>query len=184
MLALGSALTVVFWTRWAGILLSSTRAEKKGFKEEQDLLIRIPLLVLAVLAVLVSFGIPGVYSSMVLPVVRQYGAIASHVASGGFPSSQPEAFFIYPLFLIMGAGVLWACRSSRKASKRSYCPPYMSGLESGDPDKIGFVGPLRQWADFKASNYYLDPFIGEKKISHSINMISIGILIVLLAGVL
>jgi ech hydrogenase subunit A len=184
MLALGSALTVVFWTRWAGILLSSTWTEKKGFKEEQDLLIRIPLAVLAVLAVMISFGIPGVYSSMVLPVVRQYCEIASHVASEGFLSSQPEAFFIYPLFLIMGAGVLWACRSSRKARKRSYCPPYMSGLESGDPDKIGFVGPLRQWADFKATNYYLKAFIGEKKISHSINMISIGILIVLLAGVL
>jgi hypothetical protein len=84
----------------------------------------------------------------------------------------------------MGAGVLWACRASKKARKRSYCPPYMSGLESNDPNKIGFVGPLKQWVDFKAGNYYLEPFIGEKKISFSINMISIGILIVLLAGVL
>jgi hypothetical protein len=84
----------------------------------------------------------------------------------------------------MGAGLLWAYRAAKNVRKRSYCPPYMSGLESGDPDKIGFVGPLRQWVDFKAGNYYLEPFIGEKKISHSINMISIGILIVLLAGVL
>jgi ech hydrogenase subunit A len=183
MLALGSALTVVFWTRWAGILLSSTWTER-GFKEKQDLLIRIPLAVLAVLAVLVSFGIPGLYSTMVLPMVRQYCEISDHVACGGFLSSQSGAFFIYPLFLIMGAGVLWACRASKKARKRSYCPPYMSGLESNDPNKIGFVGPLKQWVDFKAGNYYLEPFIGEKKISFSINMISIGILIVLLAGVL
>jgi ech hydrogenase subunit A len=184
MLALGSALTVVFWTRWAGILLSSTRTEKKGFKEEQDLLIRIPLATLAALAVLVSFGIPGVYSSMVLPMIEQYSAIAAHVTSEGSLSDQIQPFFIYPLFLIMGAGLLWAYRAAKNVRKRSYCPPYMSGLESGDPDKIGFVGPLRQWVDFKAGNYYLEPFIGEKKISHSINMISIGILIVLLAGVL
>jgi ech hydrogenase subunit A len=184
MIALGSAITVVFWARWAGMLLSSTWTEKQGFTEYMDLLVRIPLALLAFGAVVVSFGVPVVYSSLVLPVVSRYYQTGIYVASGGGLFNEIGVFAIYPVFLIMAAGVIIASRASKKARGRSYCTPYMSGIQSDDPNTIGFVGPLKQWVDFKAGNYYLKNFIGEEKITGWINLIAVGILIVLLAGVL
>jgi len=184
MIALGSAITVVFWARWAGMLLSSTWTEKQGFTEYMDLLVRIPLALLALGAVVVSFGVPVVYSSLVLPVVSRYYQTGIYVASGGGLFNEIGVFAIYPVFLIMAAGVVIASRASKKARGRSYCTPYMSGIQSADPNTIGFVGPLKQWVDFKAGNYYLKNFIGEEKITGWINLIAVGILIVLLAGVL
>ena len=49
--------------------------------------------------------------------------------------------------------------------------------------KLGFKGPLGIWADFKTSNWYMESLIGESRITGWVNLVAIGILIILLAGV-
>ena len=39
------------------------------------------------------------------------------------------------------------------------------------------------WSDFKTENYYMENLIGEEKISGWVNLVALGILTVLLAGV-
>lgn len=187
MLALGSALTMVFWGRWLGLLMTSVVPDKASVVEEQATLIRFPLLFLAVAAILISFVAPGLYTSMVLPVLERFYSIDLYIAARGVISNNIGMFALYPVFVVMTLGVIYAVRasSSKRLIKRgSYVTPYVCGLQdSADPRKLGFKGPLGVWAEFKTTNYYMDNLIGEARITGWINLVAIGVLIILLAGV-
>ncbi|BDV00258.1 oxidoreductase [Thermodesulfomicrobium sp. WS] len=186
MLAIGSAFTMVFWGRWLGLIMTSVMGEGQA-AEEQSPLVRMPLLILASAAVVVSFVAPGLYSSMVLPVLERFYSTDLYIAAQGVFINNIGMFAVFPIFLVMVLGVVWAARASSKkrVSQRSYSVPYVAGLQDPtDPRRIGFKGPLGQWSDFTTSNYYMDQWIGEGRITGWINLVSTGILIILLTGVL
>lgn len=187
MLAVGSALTMVFWGRWLGLLMTSVVPDKAPQAESQPCLIRLPLLALAVAAVLISFVAPGLYTSMVLPVLERFYDTDLYISARGVISNNIGMFALYPVFVVMTLGVIYAVRasSSKRLIKRgSYVTPYVCGLQDpGDARKLGFKGPLGVWADFKTSNWYMENLIGESRITGWINLVAIGILIILLAGV-
>lgn len=187
MLAVGSALTMVFWGRWLGLLMTSVVPDKAPLAESQPCLTRLPLLTLAVAAVLISFVAPGLYTSMVLPVLERFYDTDLYIAARGVISNNIGMFALYPVFVVMTLGVIYAVRasSSKRLFKRgSYVTPYVCGLQDpGDARKLGFKGPLGIWADFKTSNWYMENLIGESRITGWINLVAIGILIILLAGV-
>lgn len=187
MLAVGSALTMVFWGRWLGLLMTSVVSDKGMQIEEQSSLIRIPLVFLAVSAILISFVAPGLYTSMVLPVLERFYSTDLYVAAQGIISNNIGMFALYPVFVVMTLGVIYAARASsakRLIKRGSYVTPYVCGLQdAGDSRRLGFKGPLGIWSDFKTSNYYMENLIGETRISGWINLVALGILVILLAGV-
>ena len=187
MLAVGSALTMVFWGRWLGLLMTSVVPDKGMQIEEQSSLIRIPLVFLAVSAILISFVAPGLYTSMVLPVLERFYSTDLYVAAQGIISNNIGMFALYPVFVVMTLGVIYAARASsakRLIKRGSYVTPYVCGLQdAGDSRRLGFKGPLGIWSDFKTSNYYMENLIGETRISGWINLVALGILVILLAGV-
>ncbi|GAB1410153.1 proton-conducting transporter membrane subunit [Desulfovibrionales bacterium] len=187
MLAVGSALTMVFWGRWLGMLMTSTLHEVNLKAENQATMIRIPLLFLASAAVLMSFVAPGLYTSMVLPVLERLYSADLYVAALGVISNNVGMFALYPIFVIFTLGVIWAANasSSKRVSTRAYSTPYVCGLQDpADNQRLGFKGPLGLWADFTATNYYMENLIGEDRISTWVNVMALGILLILLAGVL
>ncbi|NLY42177.1 MAG: NADH-quinone oxidoreductase subunit L [Desulfovibrionales bacterium] len=187
MLAVGSALTMVFWGRWLGMLMTSTLHQVNLQAEEQSSLIRVPLLFLAAAAVLMSFVAPGLYTSMVLPVLERLYSTDLYVAALGVISNNVGMFALYPIFVIFTLGVIWAARasSSKRVSTRAYSTPYVCGLQDpSDNQRLGFNGPLGQWAEFTSTNYYMENLIGEGRISTWVNVVALGILVILLAGVL
>lgn len=187
MLAIGSALTMVFWGRWLGLLMTSVISEKNLLQEEQSGLVRIPLVSLAVMAVVVSFVAPGLYTSMVLPLLERFYATDLYVAARGVISNNIGMFALYPIFVVLALGVTYAVRASsakRLFRRGAYSTPYVCGLQDADqPARLGFKGPLGVWSDFKTENYYMENLIGEEKISGWVNLVALGILTVLLAGV-
>ncbi|NCD25133.1 MAG: NADH-quinone oxidoreductase subunit L, partial [Deltaproteobacteria bacterium] len=187
MLAVGSALTMVFWGRWLGLLMTSTVQEVDLEAETQAILIRVPLVFLAIAAIVISFVAPGLYTSMVLPVLERFYSTDLYVAAQGVISNNIGMFALYPIFVALTLGVIWAARasSSKKVSKRAYSTPYVCGLQDPtDSRHLGFKGPLGLWAEFKTANYYMENLIGEGRISGWINLVAVGILTILLAGVL
>lgn len=187
MLAVGSALTMVFWGRWLGLLMTSTVQEVDLEAETQAILIRVPLVFLAIAAIVISFVAPGLYTSMVLPVLERFYSTDLYVAAQGVISNNIGMFALYPIFVALTLGVIWAARasSSKKVSKRAYSTPYVCGLQDpADSRHLGFRGPLGLWAEFKTANYYMENLIGEGRISGWINLVAVGILTILLAGVL
>jgi ech hydrogenase subunit A len=187
MLAVGSALTMVFWGRWLGLLMTSVVPDKARQGEEQSSLVRFPLVFLAVCAVVISFAAPLLYSQMVLPVLERFYSTDLYVAARGVISNNIGMFALYPVFVVLTLGVIYAVRASstkRFFKRGAFVTPYVCGLQdASDGRRLGFKGPLGIWAEFKTTNYYMDNLIGETRISTWINLVAIGILIILLAGV-
>ncbi len=182
LMAAGSALTVLFWARWAGALLSAPfdaeRPEKLPFS------VRMPHVVLASLAVLLSVGAPFVYYGLAEPVVAMYyHAQAFTMQYGSFVSST-GMFVVYPLFILLGLGLIFALRAAGRVTPSEIAAPYMCGAQTTVDGKAAFTGPMRTPVVSVSGNYYLDALFGEKKLSHLANSVAIVLLIIMLGGVL
>ncbi|MFZ5426335.1 MAG: NADH-quinone oxidoreductase subunit L [Thermodesulfobacteriota bacterium] len=181
MLALGSGLTVMFWARWAGILLS-TPFPKGVTPEPQASTVRAPLVMLAYGAILLSLFVPMLYSGLIEPAV-----LASHKAAGyklealNFVNSQ-GVFYIYPLFIVLGAGLYLAIKASRKVNPADCVGPYLCGAQAKDDDKA-FVSTGRANVGYQAGNFYLSWIFGEDRLTSPINMVA-GVLLAVMLGLL
>ncbi|MFW5487048.1 MAG: NADH-quinone oxidoreductase subunit L [Desulfovibrio sp.] len=177
LLALGSALTVLLYTRWGGNLMSAPYNAKPQ-AEHTPLLIGIPLNVLAVGAVVLSLLAPVIYMTMVGPMLK---TLPFHV-SFGVLSSTSGAFAVYPLFLLMGIGFAYAYRTMLKARTEKKTAPYMCGIQTDDA--TAFIGPIGQPVKVTAGNYYLENIFGETKLTLWVNLGAAMLLALMIGGAL
>jgi ech hydrogenase subunit A len=181
MLALGSALTVLFWARWAGILLATPFGKTKP--ETQYASVRAPLVILASLAVLLGLGAPFVYSALVSPVVTLYYKTAAYTVTGiGNLDSPTGMFIIYPLFILLGLGFFYAVKQAKRVAASQVSAPYLCGEQLDVDGKPGFRGPLGQPVLVANSSYYMERFFGEDVLTRWINVIAIAVLVIMLFG--
>ncbi|NJB68008.1 ech hydrogenase subunit A [Desulfobaculum xiamenense] len=179
MMALGSALTVIYWARWAGLMLSYPAGERPT-PEKQDVLIRMPLTSLAVGAVVLSLGAPIIYSGLVQPLFQA----PPLVSSGGILSGPMGAFAVYPLFFILGLGFLYALRAAKKARTLNPSAPYLGGLQVGDIKDSLFTGPMNAPVKVEAGNYYLTAVFGENVLTTPVNIAAIALIVLMMGGAL
>lgn len=187
MLALGSGLTVLFWARWAGILLGSASPKLTVGHEVMEKTTGGAIKSLAWAAAVVSFFAPLVYTWFVEPAVRDMLASASpllfEARQFGLGNSY-GVFAVYPLYLLIAAGFWYAWKETAKYGVAGENLPYMSGLQASEDGKVGFIGPMKTFVEAKSGNYYLSRFFGEDKISRTVNTVAIALLAMLLGGVL
>lgn len=208
MVALGSGLTVLFWARWAGLFVSGPHLkvfeseEKEGFlspittifkgfytkaKWKDPASIKIPLLSLAVGAIVLSLAVPWLYTTLVDPVLACYkpGLFVEPFKTGpmGFTSGA-GAFYVLPIFLVSIIGYIAAVVAAKQKDHRVFSAPYMCGEQYSDIAAPKFRSHLNNWKDYVAANIYMQDIIGEEKISYWINIIALIILIVLFGEVL
>lgn len=193
MLALGSGLTVLFWARWAGILLGSANPRLVVDTEEQDSKIGLPLRSLAAGAAVLSFFAPILYVWLVQPAVAGMlgveeaktitGTLFYETQYGGLGNSY-GIFAVYPLYAIIALGFWYAWRAAKRHAVSEPELPYMSGIQAREGDKIGFIGPMKGFVETQSGNYYLNAFFGEDKISRPANIAALALLAMLLGGVL
>lgn len=180
MLALGSGLTVLFWARWAGILLAVPFGKPQP--ETQAASVRAPLVILAAMAVLVSLISPFVYNALVAPVVTLYYKATAYTVPLGNFTSDLGVFIIYPLFILLGLGFVYAVKQARKVTAAQVSAPYMCGEQLTVSGQAGFRGPMGQPVAVSSSNYYLEQFFGENLLSRWINVIALAVLVIMLFG--
>ncbi|MCK9240626.1 proton-conducting transporter membrane subunit [Desulfocurvus sp.] len=170
MMALASALTVVYWARWAGTLLAAPGGGRPA-PEGLPALIRVPLLALVAGAVLLSVAAPQVYDAVVAPMLP---AMPSPI----------EAFYLYPLFAVLGAGLLLALRAARRSRATAYSAPYMSGANIDmNPDGT-WNGPMNQPVGAVAGNYYLPGLFGEERLTTFVNVAAAALIVLMIGGAL
>ncbi|MBF0480951.1 MAG: NADH-quinone oxidoreductase subunit L [Desulfovibrionaceae bacterium] len=185
-LALGSALTVVFWTRWAGLLLSAPMPAAglvAPGAAVQAASMRIPMTLLAYGAVLAGLASPLIYRSLAAPFVSLFYKGAAYDVSAGSFASGAGTFSVYPLFLLLGAGFFYALRLARRLPARSASAPYLCGEQTGDAAGNVFRGPLGPVAATPA-NLYLSAICGEEVLTRWINVIAMTMLAVMFGGIL
>jgi ech hydrogenase subunit A len=182
-LALGSALSVVFWARWAGLILSSPMLASAPAAEEQAASVRTPMVILAAGSVLAGLASPLIYNSLAAPFVALFYKGAAYDVSGGSFVSGVGAFSIYPLFLLLGAGFFYALRLAKRVPAQAASAPYLCGEQTADITKNVFRGPLGP-VEAKSSNFYLEAIFGEAVLTRWINVIAMTMLAVMFGGIL
>lgn len=187
MLALGSGLTILFWGRWAGELLSTAKPGISISSEQQDETIRKPLTILAGAALLLSLLTPLVYTTLVAPIAADMfahnGDITMYSVSLGVFKNNVGVFAIYPIYLVLALGAWIAWRAASKVSD-DHSLPYMSGMQAEKDGKPGFTGPMLGFVEAKSSNYLLESLFGESKLTQPCNIIALAILVLMVGGVL
>lgn len=187
MLAVGSAITVMYWARWAGIFMSYPIGERIEV-EKQAFLTRVPLLGLLAGAFVLSFAAPWIYTDLILPSINQLSSVfpmATYVtpfdATGGILANAKGVFPVVPLFLVCIGGGLLAILSFKRAKKQRAVGPYLSGAQIPD-DNTAYRGPLRNAIHPTAANYYLARLFGESTLTGWVNGAAIMLILLMIGG--
>ncbi len=179
LLAIGSALSLLYWARWAGSLLDMPGGRVPE-PETLPLLIRMPLLILVLSAVFLSAFAPVIYELSFVPLLEGQGILARRELL----SAPIFNFPVYTLFLLLSAGVLIAFLALKRAEKIKPSPPYTGGLTA--PEKLDgtFIGPMNVPVTPAAGQYYLKNIFGEEKITPVVNIAAVALLILMIGGAL
>lgn len=182
MLALGSALTVVYWTRWAGMIVNSFNFQQNEHLFKSPVFIDIPLTVMAVLGLALSILIIPVYWYLALPMLN---IVFPEFADAPWPGALMEnigAFMVYPAFLIIGFSLLIMKKRRTDKSLNSISGPYYSGLVRKNHSTPGFTDPLGNFISFRPENYYFKKYLPQEPINTAVNAVAIGFIILLTAA--
>jgi len=150
-LAYGSAVTVFFWAKWMGKLVTVTQGTKqveKGFLEEPWA----PLYIITGLVIAAVFLFPVISSTLIEPyVLAIYGATARLAqANVGIMLLMMALLLVLPVSFFL----------FRRTAKR--LPVYMGGRPA-TPD-LHFAGSLGLTREVQTRNYYLTEYFGEAKL--------------------
>ncbi len=177
LIAMGSALTVMYWARWAGILMSDPFAGKFTL-EKQPVLTWLALLSLGFGAAALSVLSPWIYTRGIIPLMG--GAYPpSYMVTDGIFHNSFGVFAVVPLCGVAVVGFLISIWALKRAGRGRVTMPYLSGLQTKTPRV--FRGPANQLVTAEAGNYYLSSIFGEERLTPFINL-GAGVLLTLVIG--
>lgn len=165
LMALGSALGVVCWVRFAGTLMSGRSIEPKT--SHTSALTSTPILALLASAVGLGMAAPWL-NALLLPE-----GSAANVFAGGW-GLLPTLFVVAMLAWIIGMKALG------RQSAATLATPYIGGLPSRE--KGSFVGALgRNWV-LSEGNEYAPELFGEAKLTKLLGALAGALLLALVGG--
>ena len=185
LIAFGSALTVLFWARWAGLLLGSDPlSDKRPVPEHLDGTMSFALRTLLYGAIALSLFVPWIFSGIEQSIASLFGVEGMFASDWGILTNGRGLFAVYPMFFLLALGMWYALRQSKKAERGPCALPYLSGIQYVQDGKVGFNGPLNTFVEPKSSNYYMEAWFGEQTLTGRINTIAIVLMVVMLGGLL
>jgi ech hydrogenase subunit A len=150
-LAFGSAMTVFFWAKWMGKILTVT-TDNQRIESEVDKSEWAALLSLAGLSVVTTLVFPLLSTKLLEPFIYQnYGVVASI-------TQDNIIIMILMLFMIL----LLPLSILLPHRKHRHLAPYMGGRTT--TQDLRFAGSLGIQKKTILSNYYLHPYFGEAKL--------------------
>jgi ech hydrogenase subunit A len=177
MIALGSALTVIYWARWAGTLMSDPFAGR--FRpERQPILTWLALGPLCAGAGILSVLAPWLYLRLIAPMLTSPYSAVYRVTAGGLENAY-GTFAVLPLSMVAVLGLVVAVIALKRSFRAKIVSPYLSGIQMEEP--LMFRGPMNQPVKAEAKNYYLDHIFGEARLTDWANLGG-GILLTLIIG--
>jgi ech hydrogenase subunit A len=177
MIALGSALTTMYWARWAGTLMSDPFAGKFN-PEHQPLLTWGALVSLCAAAGMLSVTAPWLYTRILTPALGK-SYIAPYMMQNGILENTGGAFAVFPLSVVAVVGFIISIWAVKRAAGARIVTPYLSGVQTSEPGV--FKGPMNRLVKAEAKNYYLSSIFGENKLTTWINLTA-GVLLTLILG--
>lgn len=189
---LGSALTVVFWAKWIGIIL--TMSYKPSYPiEKLTASMRTALSLLIAFVMAASIGIAPLYNFFVKPQILAFNIAdkeelagtglgiwlekVDKAVYGGFAS----ILFFAIILILMVAIPIFANRIKPSRLK----PPYLCGGNiDNDLRGIEFVSPGDKPETVVVRNYYMESVFGENKLTLWVNLVAGAVIIIMLGVVI
>jgi ech hydrogenase subunit A len=188
LIILGSAFTIVFWTKWLGTVLTEYKPGKPKI-ENTPIFIKIALAVIGVMVVALTALISPINNIVVMPAVHSMlGINAGVVGSGGGLSVNSGSTTIGGfggVIVLLGTllAMMVAVYIISRLSKPKRVAPYTCGtLASGDEDYGEFTGPGDKRERLRSYNYYIAPLLCDPRLSGAFGFIS-AMLILIMFGV-
>lgn len=183
LIAIGSALTLIFWTKWMARLLTSTFEEKLA-SEPSRISMRLPLVALLSAVAFASVDINQVLTLLIGPAEHSfYGSVALVSYRAGEVVSSYGAFQLLPVFgglLAIGLAIPYTWR---RAKQLPVARPYLCGdNDPADIDAFHGAGGRPQLA--RVSGVYLTSLLGESVIGKAVNCAAIFGLILMFGVVI
>ncbi|WML67348.1 MAG: Ech hydrogenase subunit A [Methanoregula sp. SKADARSKE-2] len=168
-LAFGSAITVFFWAKWMGKIISVT-PDSENIEGKVDRSEWMTLVSLAGLSIITTFIFPLISTFLVEPfLLRNYGATA-----------QLGQYNIIIMIMMLILLVVLPLSVLLPHKKHKHVMPYMGGRQT-TPD-MRFSGSLGIRRQMELSNYYLENIFGEKKLKPLGTYLCAAIIVIMLAG--
>ncbi|MGF7401386.1 NADH-quinone oxidoreductase subunit L [Thermoanaerobacterium thermosaccharolyticum] len=172
LLIIGSAVTVMYYTRWIGNILSEGR-NSKFFVEKQPLTIRFALYSLVTIAIVLSLAVTQLFNAIVKPEINMLKMSISVKAAAGYLESNLGGFSIYPVFFAIGLAVILAFLTIKNSHDIVQTKPYEAGLNYDDSNN-----------GYDVKNYYLPSIINEALMTKYMNYISLILILAIFGGIL
>lgn len=175
LLALGSGLTVAYWTRWAGLVLGvgettatadSEMANNAGMDKGATRML--PQYVLAGLTLGGAIFGPWMYTLVT----------GGSAGAGATSYCQVDGFVLVPLLAVLLPGLALALRAQARHGAARAVGPYLGGLRA---DGIAFTDPLGRTVQGKAGLYSFERLFGEARLLPWINALALAGIAALLA---
>ena len=193
-IVIGSAMTVVFWAKWLGIVSTSSykkrRPTEKVFPTTQfvlcfmlALVILCSVLIEPIYQLIIRPGVPHIFniSSPGFVMNSVYGGVALYDKFGYVVGS----FGVIPFFCLMLFLVLIFPLFVFKLKPKEARPPYTGGeLTNNDIRGIDFMGPGEKVEKVVVRNYYFGNIFSETILSLPLTCIGIFIIIIMLGAVI
>lgn len=179
---LGSAFTVVFWTKFIGKILSDGKDTKRI--EVFEALRHIPLIVISVLVVLLSVFMIQFTNLFIVPFFKSSFARYSEVSVRELESFYIKDFFGFNPFIFFGILVLTIIAGIvlyRLLKPKRYVKVYMS---CENDDNFSFRSEKDEPIDAEFKNYYFETLIKENNITLISNIISIALIAIMFGVIL
>lgn len=170
MVVLGSALTIVFWLRWAGSIMTTTKSIGDIPRDKYPWMVALPLNILIIAAVMMSLLTDRVFTWA--------------LSLGGVPESGMHQYMVGPVFVVMMVAIIAGLIVAKRARSAKITSPYMCGeTVAGDqPGHYGFYAFKDEVVPYKIGHYYLTSWFGEGRLTTTSNVIA-ALLIVFMFGV-
>lgn len=181
-LAMGSAASLVFWTKWLGRFLSHVDTAPAAAPQETKPLYSYStvLLLLAGAFILSFFAVP-VVANLVAPAAKVMGYVPVFETEGWVLRSTWGSFAIWPLFVALVAALLVPAVTF-KLEKNELRSPYLCG-ENAAAGAVSFRGVADTALAADTGGMYWDKVFGERSLTAWVNWSGIVLLAVLFLGV-
>lgn len=171
----GSALSVAFWVKFMGRLLS-TAPSAGGLKiESLHPLYSLPLVVLAIGAAVLSALITPILNGLIAPSVVGYYGAAGFTTPNWQLVSDVGAFPVWPLFVVIMLILLLPVLLVHVRAQ-DVKPAYLCGEQVGGSATVSFRSIGDEGQELSVGGYYFDRFFGEGSLNKWFNPIAVALI--------
>lgn len=181
-LAVGSATTMVYWTKWIGRMISLVSFERGAVVEPKSFLSYSTILLMVAGAVVLSVFVAPLVNILITPAESTMGYAKAFETAGWHLRSAFGLFTPWPLFIAVALALLLPALLVRVKSDQ-YREAYLCGGNVPGAEVPSFYSLADQSVKIRTGSAYWESLFGERSLTNWINGAAVILLLVLFVGV-